>query len=139
MTQRDLPDNIGFDPFTDRLGIANTIRDDGVVLTTHQCTGDECNIFGVVHGAFLFAMADIGMGVTLIADLPGKCRLGSIAINSNFIRAGKPGLLQAETRLLKRGRHVAFLETEIKDGTDEVCAKFSGVFHIHANKDEEKQ
>ncbi len=136
MTQEHLSGNVRPDPFTERLGITSSINSDGVAITTHHCTVDECNIFGVVHGALLFAMADVGMGMALSSTLPGKPRLGSISITANYIRAGKPGLLQAESRLLKRGRSVAFLESEIRDGENTVCARFSGVFHIYSKEEE---
>lgn len=121
------------DPFTERLGIHNAVNEDGVCVTTHRCGEGECNIYGVVHGALLFAMADVGMGMALAAALPGVPRLGSISITANYISAGKPGLITAKSSLLKRGRSVAFLTTGIRDGEGIECAQFSGVFHIYPN------
>lgn len=120
------------DPFTERMGICREIDKDGACITTHQCTMEECNVFGVVHGALLFAMADVGMGTALAAALTGEPRLGSISITANFISAGKPGLITAKSRVLRRGKAVAFLETEISDGEGAPCACFSGVFHIYS-------
>ncbi len=134
MTGQDMIGTIRADPFTERLGITSRINEDGIAITTHQCTADECNIFGVVHGALLFAMADVGMGMALTSQLSGKPRVGSITVTSNYIRAGRPGLLRAQSRLLKRGRAVAFLESEICDGEGEICARFSGIFHIYAGE-----
>ncbi len=92
------PRRIRLDPFTERLGIRNEIDDEGVCITTHQCADVECNIYGVVHGALLFAMADVGMGMALAAALPDAPRLGSISVTANFINAGKPGLIMAKIR-----------------------------------------
>ncbi|MFQ5563963.1 MAG: PaaI family thioesterase [Parvularculaceae bacterium] len=122
------------DPFTERLGIQNEIDEDGACITTHRCSEDECNIYGVVHGALLFAMADVGMGMALAAALPGEPRLGSISVTANFMNAGKPGLITAKSRVLRRGKAVAFLETEIFDGEGAPCARFSGVFHIYSDE-----
>lgn len=119
------------DPFTERLGIRNEIDEQGVCITTHQCTDDECNIYGVVHGALLFAMADVGMGMALAAALRGAPRLGSVSVTANFVNAGKPGLIAAKSRVLRRGKTVAFLETEVFDGEGAPCARFSGIFHIY--------
>ncbi len=134
MTGQDMIGTIRSDPFTERLGITSQINEDGIAITTHQCTSDECNIFGVVHGALLFAMADVGMGMALTSVLTEEPRVGSITVTSNYIRAGRPGLLEARSRLLNRGRSVAFLESEIRDGKGEVCARFSGIFHIYAGE-----
>jgi acyl-CoA thioesterase len=125
------------DPFTERLGIHNEIHEDGVCITTHRSSEDESNIYGVVHGALLFAMADVGMGMALAAALPGEPRLGSISITANFISAGKPGLITAKSRVVRRGRAVAFLETEISDGGGSPCARFSGIFHIYSGGGEQ--
>lgn len=127
------------DPFTERLGIHNEIDEDGACITTHQCSENECNIYGVVHGALLFAMADVGMGMALAAALPGEPRLGSISVTANFMNAGKPGLITAKSRVLRRGKTVAFLETEIVDGAGAPCARFSGVFHIYSEEEERAQ
>lgn len=124
------------DPFTERIGIRREMDEDGVCITTHQCTEEECNIFGVVHGALLFAMADVGMGTALAAALAGEPRLGSISITANFISAGKPGLVTAKSRVVRRGRAVAFLETEVSDGDGAPCARFSGIFHIYSSGEE---
>ena len=127
------------DPFTERLGITSEVNKDGNAITTQQCGVNECNIFGAVHGALLFAMADVGMGMALAAALPGKPRVGSVSVTANYVLAGKPGLLTARSRLLKRGRSIAFLESEICDGNDTVCARFSGLFHIYPNEEKTAQ
>lgn len=139
MTLTDAAETIRSDPFTERLGITTRIDEDGAAITTQQCGVNECNIFGVAHGALLFAMADVGMGMVLSAKLPGDRRLGSISITANYLRAGKPGLLKAESRIVRQGRAVAFLESEIRDGESNVCARFSGLFHIYPNDEEGAQ
>ena len=119
------------DPFTERLGIQNAIGDDGECITTCRCDIDECNTYGVVHGALLFAMADVGMGMALAAALPGAPRLGSISVSASFVNAAKPGSIVAKSRLVRAGRAVAFLTSEIRDGEGAECARFTGVFHIY--------
>lgn len=133
MTQRGITGVIRPDPFTERLGIASEACEDGFAVTTHQCTADECNIFGVVHGALLFAMADVGMGMALTSALSGAPQVGAVSITADYMRAGKPGLLRAESRLLKCGRTTAFLDSKVRDGKGAVCARFSGIFHIYPN------
>lgn len=124
------------DPFTERLGIHNDIDEEGACVTMRQCGEGECNIYGVVHGALLFAMADVGMGMALAVALPDTPRLGSISITANYISAARPGLITAKSRLLRRGRSVAFLTTDIRDGEGVECSRFSGVFHIYPNGEE---
>lgn len=125
------PEKIRRDRFTERLGIRHELDEQGVCVTTHRCTDDECNVFGVVHGALLFAMADVGMGMALAAALPGLPRLASLCVTANFINAGKPGLITATSRVVRLGKSLAFLETGVLDGGGRPCANFSGVFHIH--------
>ncbi len=133
MTQETPIGRIKSDPFTERLGIRNEIGEDGACITTHQCGVDECNIYGVVHGALLFAMADVGMGMALAAALSDTPRLGSISISAYYISAAKPGLIMAISRVLKRSSSVALLTTDIRDGEGVECARFSGIFHIYPN------
>lgn len=124
------------DPFTERLGIRSQITDDGVCVTTLHCGPDECNIFGAIHGALLFAMADVGMGRALTCSLEPGQKVSTVTITSNYIRAGKPGLITAESKVLKSGRTVAHLACEIRDGGGALCTQFSGVFHIDRDRRE---
>lgn len=139
MTDSQITGAIRPDPFTERLRIRSEMTDDGVCVTTCLCGPDECNIFGAVHGALLFAMADVGMGRALTCSLEAGRKVSTVTITSNYIRAGKQGLMTAESKVLKLGRSVAHLVCEIKDGGSAMCAQFSGVFHVDQDKSEEVQ
>ena len=50
------------DPLTENLGILCEQIEPGISNAILAATPEHCNKYGYVHGAVLFAMADIGMG-----------------------------------------------------------------------------
>ncbi|MDP6815108.1 MAG: PaaI family thioesterase [Alphaproteobacteria bacterium] len=118
------------DPVTDNMGIRRQNAADGGVLTTLETTGEHCNVFGVVHGAVLYAMADVAMGSLLTNALDEFRPVSTVSIVANYLRPTKPGQLKAETELIRLGRSIATLEAKISDADGVVSALFLGTFHI---------
>lgn len=124
------------DAVCDTLGIDFAYTRDGACMSTLNAGPQVCNIFGVVHGAVLFAMADTAMGFALFDALGGHPRLGSISVTANYLRPAAPGSVEARARLVRLGRSIAFLACDIRDGEGADCAQFSGIFHIRTNHEE---
>ena len=123
------------DPVSEQLGIDFAYAADGACLATLDAGPRVCNVNGVVHGAVLFAMADTGMGFTLLEALGGQPLLSSISVTANYLRPAAPERIEARASLLCMGRSVAFLACHVRDGEGRDCASFSGVFHIRAEKE----
>lgn len=87
------------------------------------------NPHGTVHGGVLYTMADQGMGAAVYSVLEPEESCATIEVKMAFIAAAREGELTCETRLISRGRRVAFLESDVtNDGR--LVAKATGSFAI---------
>lgn len=84
---------------------------------------------GVVHGAVLYALSDTGMGAALYPMLEEGEYCATIEIKITYFSAFRAGRLLCDTRVLKRGKRIAMLESDLTvDG--QAIAKASGSFSI---------
>lgn len=118
------------DPVTRAFGIVCEHFDDKQTIYTLEAEERHCNMFGVVHGAILFAMADIGMGSAISKALDTPKRVAAVSINANYIRPTFKGRVIAVSRVIRKGRTLATLQTEVSREGEEVSALFTGTFHI---------
>lgn len=125
-----------FDPVTEKFGIECEYLGDGVTITMLEATEEHCNMYGIVHGAILFAMADVGMGSAVSQSLAQKRQVSSVSISAHYIQAMKPGKVVAKSWVIRQGSKLATLQTEISDENGNVCAFFSGNFYISGGKEE---
>ena len=85
---------------------------------THGVT----NLMGMVHGGMLYALADVVTGLTARAD--GRKYVTQSA-HINFIRNVSEGTVYAKGILIRRGRSITIVRSEV---TDENPASFSILF-----------
>lgn len=126
----------GFDPVTEKFGIECEYVGDGVTITRLEAGVEHCNMYGIVHGAILFAMADVGMGSAISKSLAEKRQVSSISISAHYMQAMKPGKIVAKSSVIRGGARIATLQTEVSDERGSACAFFSGNFYISGKKEE---
>ena len=77
---------------------------------------DECIVApgGILSGPSMFALADIGLRVVLLAELGAAARLAvATSVTISFPVPAGPADVVCEARLLKRGRRLAVGEVEL--------------------------
>lgn len=97
-------------------------------------TDAHVNYNGIVHGGLIMTLLDVAMGAAVVATLQAGERTASVNINTDFLRAAKPGRLVARGRVERRGRSVAFPVGELVDADGQLVARASGVWSITASK-----
>ncbi|MGH9001275.1 MAG: PaaI family thioesterase, partial [Acidimicrobiia bacterium] len=87
------------------------------------------NPAGAVQGGFLAALADSAMSTAAVTYLEGRrARVANVEMKISFLAPARTGTtLTATATVVKGGRRVAFLETEIHDG-DAVVARASSTY-----------
>ncbi|MBS1269558.1 MAG: hypothetical protein MAG794_00509 [Gammaproteobacteria bacterium] len=86
-----------------------------------------------MHGAILFAMADVGMGTVLGAALGDDRRVASIGVNALYLKAAQCGTITVESKLVRLGKSIAALESRAYAENGDECARFTGNFYIFSN------
>jgi acyl-CoA thioesterase len=118
------------DQLTERMGIRCEQSEPGVCIATLDATPDHCNKHGFVHGAVLFAMADVGMGSAVATAVNHEKLVVSLSVNSNYVKPSIPGEIKACCTIIRLGKTVAVTRAEIRNSQGNICALFTADFHI---------
>lgn len=87
------------------------------ICRAHVDTREEhFNPNGVMHGGVLFSLADTSMGAALYTLLSAREICTTIEVKMNFLKPVTAGRLTCETRVLRRGRTTAVLESHLENG-----------------------
>jgi uncharacterized protein (TIGR00369 family) len=72
-------------------------------------------IHGVVHGGVLAALADTAGGMSTHTTGLNTPRSATIEMKINYLEAVDKGVVTAEARVIRRGRHIAVIDCDIRD------------------------
>lgn len=103
------------------------------LATLHIDPGKHHNPQFVAHGAVLYALADTGMGAALYPSLQKGELCATIEIKISYMAAVREGEVTCETKIVSKGKRVAFLESDIFcDG--KLVAQANGSYAIFSAK-----
>jgi acyl-CoA thioesterase len=127
---KDFPlDTPGFNPFCDLIGLQFTSIKDGVSTCKVKITNHLLNPHGVVHGGVMYTMADTGMGAALYSVIDPQEICATVQLDMHYFEAVSSGLLQCTTKVVRRTRKLATLESEITSKRN-LVAKAIGTYYI---------
>jgi 1,4-dihydroxy-2-naphthoyl-CoA hydrolase len=104
-------------------------------VTTHEYTAQQvrlsigwapelCTTGGLLHGGVLMALADSAGAACAFLNLPdGAQGTSTIESKTNFLGSVTGGRVVATSRVLKAGRRVVVVETELRDERDRLVGK----------------
>jgi uncharacterized protein (TIGR00369 family) len=78
---------------------------------------------GVLHGGVLMALADTVGAAATILNLPAGAGTTTIESKTNFLAAGRSGVVRAEATPLHRGRRTQVWQTRITDESGRLLAQ----------------
>ena len=120
----------GFGPL---VGLETYERADGMSRCRLVVRPGVLNPHGVLHGGAMYTLADQGMGAALYTRLEESEYCATIEIKIVYIAAVFDGTVDCETRIVNKGKRVAILESELRNG-DRLVAKALGSFAIFPAK-----
>jgi uncharacterized protein (TIGR00369 family) len=88
------------------------------------------NRHGVLHGGIAAMLLDNACGATasLSIDSSGRTPFLTVSLNTDFLAAGRPGLVTATARIVGGGRKLKFIASELFQDDGTLIATASGVF-----------
>ena len=116
-------------PFAELIGLVFESAHEGRSVCRLETDERHLNPHQVVHGAVMYALADTGMGGALYPQLNSNESCATIEIKISYFKPVTGGVLECTTRLIKKGKTVASMESEIFCGND-LVAKASGSYAI---------
>ena len=76
---------------------------------------------GAVHGGMLFTIMDNCMGASLVSTLKPGEGCATIEMKVNYLKAVFGGQVESSTRVLQKGKRIAVLESQLRQGKDVVA------------------
>jgi uncharacterized protein (TIGR00369 family) len=80
---------------------------------------------GSLHGGVFCDLADAAMGMCWLTGLKEGETCTTVELKINYFRPFWTGKMFAEARVIRRGRHVGYVECEVKDAEGRLLAKSS--------------
>ena len=96
---------------------------DGRATVTLAAGPQHANPMGTLHGGVLCDIADAAMGMAFASTLAPDESFTTVELKINFFRPVWEARLQAEGRVVRRGRSIGYIECEIKDERSQLIAK----------------
>ena len=119
----------GFNPFGELIGLDFTRSEDGFTRGVLEVDERHLNPHKVVHGGVLYAMVDTGMGGAVYACLNEEESCATVEIKIVYLAPVTSGRLTCDTWLVHRGKRIAILESEVKNGV-RLVAKATGTYSL---------
>ena len=89
---------------------------------------------GAVHGGVIFTMVDTAMGKATMTSLEDGQLCASIEIQIRFLRPVRDGQLEANAKVIRRGRRVIHLEARVHNAEGDLAATGTGTFAVLASR-----
>ena len=103
----------------------------GVCTVRGKVQARHLNINGVVHGGVYATALDTAMGGAVVSLLKEGESTATTSLYVEFLRSARAGIeLVARGEVLRRGRHLAFVEGKLDDGTGREFAQAHGTWYI---------
>ncbi len=100
-------------PFSATIGArVIEIATDEVTLEA-EWAEERCTNAGALHGGYLMSLADCAGAVLAMLNLPEGAGTSTTDSNTHFLRAARSGPVRATARLVKAGRSLIVVRTEV--------------------------
>jgi acyl-CoA thioesterase len=120
--------------FCDLIGLQFTEMEKGFCRTELVITDSHLNPYGTLHGGVVYSLADTGMGGALSTLLEDDEQCSTIEIKINYLKSMRAGRLLCKTKVIHKGKNIAFLESVVKNSEDKRVATATGTFNIFCSK-----
>ena len=87
-------------------------------------------VYGVVHGGVLAALADTAGGLATYMACPRGTRVATVEMKINFLEAVEAGTVFAEAEVVRRGRHIAVVDCDVRDDRGRLVTKALMTFFV---------
>ncbi len=123
-------------PFFSLMGIEVVSVEPGKAILKMQVRPDMLNGVGWLQGGMLVALADEAIALAIYPDLNETEGIATISESTSFIKGVRDGVIFAEGRLIKKGRRVAFAESEVftVNGERMILSRTSAAFAVTNTK-----
>ena len=117
-------------PFVSHLKILTEALGEGTAKLSLPIDAHLKNSLGTVHGGVIMSLLDVALFTAARTLHPDSVGVITIDMSTSFIGGGKGMRLYAESRVLRDGRSMIFVEGEAKNDDGSLVAKAIGTVRV---------
>ena len=125
--------------FLELIGLIFVKKEKGFSRSELTITDSLLNPYDTLHGGVVYSMADTGMGGALSTLLEEDELCSTLEIKINYLKSMRSGTLVCDTKVIHKGKSIAFLESVVKNSEDNLVATATGTFNIFKISTPEKR
>ena len=131
--------HLGAEDLRARLAASNTAKqfgfeladaEPGRVVLRMQVDERHLQVHMVVHGGVLAALADTAGGLATYMAYPRGVRVATIEMKINYLEAIENGSVEADARVVRKGRHIAVVDCDVRDHNRRLVGKALMTFFV---------
>lgn len=105
--------------------IVDVRSEEGFVRVQYDIGPEFTNPGGSVQGGIVTAMLDDACAFAVIVKSGQPVFVATLELKTSFFAAAKPGILNAEARVIKLGRTIAFVDADLLDPAGTLLARMT--------------
>ena len=113
-----------------QFGFELTLAEPGRVVLRMPVDERHLQVHLVVHGGVLAALADTAGGLATYMAYPRGVRVATVEMKINYLEAIEDGSVEAEARVVRRGKHIAVVDCDIRDHNSRLVGKSLMTFFV---------
>lgn len=102
----------------------------GRVVLCMRVGNPHRQLHGVVHGGVMAALVDTAGGMATYMALPRGARSATIELKINYLESVEDGVVAADARVVRMGRHIAVVDCDVHDQHGRLVAKALMTFFV---------
>ncbi|MGA8220967.1 MAG: PaaI family thioesterase [Candidatus Acidiferrales bacterium] len=115
---------------TKQFGFVLAKAEPGRVVMRMRVDERHMQVHGVVHGGVIAALADTAGGLASYLACPRGTRVATIEMKINYLESVEGGIVEAEARVIRRGRHIAVVDCDVRDDHRRLVGKAPMTFFV---------
>ena len=113
-----------------QFGYRLAVAEPGRVILRMRVSERHKQVHGVVHGGILAALADTAGGLATYMAVPHGRRVATIEMKINYLEGVEGGTVEAEARVVRRGRHIAVVDCDVRSEDHRLVGKALMTFFV---------
>lgn len=117
-------------PYTVLLGLEFVRAERGAATFALDVREELTRMGGILHGGAVVSLLDTAAAFAVHTVIEPDARTVTVDLTVHFLRPASGGRIEAEARVLRRGRRVCILSVEARDGGAEIIATSTMTYYI---------
>ena len=117
-------------PYVNLLGLEFVSAERGAATFALDVREELTRMGGIVHGGAVVSLLDTAAAFAVHTVIEPDGRTVTVDLTVHFLRPASGGRIEAQARVLRRGRRVCILSVEARDGGAEIIATATMTYFI---------